>query len=836
MASAASQTALHHDGQFAIRLAPTQTVNPEASTWLATEEPAPQRSNTPARAVPQHPIPAMQEAFAESLEEVATGTLSQKPKLRTGDARARRDMLLDQDKAEGPPCPLWRYRPGQKCHEVRKLLAQISFGVYLLLNGMANSNAQVVSILQGHIDEVDEFLEVNMEDFNLAIEDLTKRLELLKLPMENLQVFEQMLEDRQFRLQIVDGNLKIEHILARTTTALVQSVQDINEGLKSTKEFTEYLSAQQDAAWRKARPDVIDIFEAMRGNTGGWLNAFVVLQGKSNSLNALINKLTTTVAAMDKKAGEVSRRTRFSVEPFSNQMSPTSNMASSEARSPPQSPQRRMSGGSDTSAGPRDSQYSITSSLVRESQYSVTSSSHPRDSQYSIQSSTSTARPESQYSTTSSQATVTPPASPKVALAPPRLSLRFSSVDRPEYFDIPIKRDTVIFNGNGDSDKILVTEDTSAANTPTIKVDDPFSDANAVNPEVKVATQSPPRSGPAQKIEPEPRIQYQASSPPRLKPALVMIPGNKKASPKEPELPPSPAVPKPSEDLYLLQPRTYTPVPPAPLPSPRIVEEVKTVVPEPAQPKGLFYDAPEAVLAPALQEKSSRRNLRPANPEASPQRPTPPQRLGSDDSGPPSARLLQQRQQALRQLSREDVRPNPTDARKSDASDGTKPTSLRERVSQKSTPPTSIQIPAPDAPVLQKPVFHSPSTYQNYQTFTGPPAEISTEKEVRQHSLPRPQQRIPAPHAQAAMRSSSSGLIVAHPPRTGSGQSGSDLSPPVFPGLIPSPHSDQQHFRPVRASPHSPLQQRPHTAGYGAVPPGHNNPYGGSMRGYSTLR
>ncbi len=119
-------------------------------------------------------------------------------------------------KSEDPPGALWRFRPGQKCHELRKLMAQISFGVYLLLNGMANSNVQVVTILQGHIDEIDEFLEIALDDFRVTSQDLSKRLDLLRLPMDNMTVFERMLEDRNFRLQIVEGNMQIEHILSRT--------------------------------------------------------------------------------------------------------------------------------------------------------------------------------------------------------------------------------------------------------------------------------------------------------------------------------------------------------------------------------------------------------------------------------------------------------------------------------------------------------------------------------------------------------------------------------------------------------------------------------------------
>lgn len=261
--------------------------------------------------MPRHPIPAMQEAFAESLAEATSGTLSLKPKLSVDTPQTRRDRLIDQDKSEGPPAALWRYRPGQNCHELRKLLAQIAFGVYLLLKGMANSNAQVVAILQGHIDEVDDYLRATMDDIGLAHQDLTARLEHLRLPLENISAFEEMLEDRAFRLRIVEGNVRIEHILSRTTTALVQIMQDVKEGLRSAQEFNTYLETEVvgEGSW-KADQDVADIFEAMRGNADGWLNAFFDLEEKSRALDILIAKLADMVTEMDKCAGEVSRRTR----------------------------------------------------------------------------------------------------------------------------------------------------------------------------------------------------------------------------------------------------------------------------------------------------------------------------------------------------------------------------------------------------------------------------------------------------------------------------------------------------------------------------------------------
>lgn len=262
--------------------------------------------------IPLHPIPSMQEAFAESLEEATRPGPSQKPKLKARDAKARREKLLDEDKSQGPPNRLWRFRPGQKCHELRKLVAQIAFGIELLIKGMANSNAQVLSILQGHIDEVDEFLETTMDDVNAATKDLNERLDFLKVPMENMEVFEKMLENRQFRLQIVEGNVKIEHILSRTSTAHAQTIRDVSEGLRAIKQFSQYLVDNEKGSWRKDRSDVSDVFEAMKGNTEGWYNAFTQIESNSTLLSGLLVRLSTVVAEIDQKAGEVSRRTRVS--------------------------------------------------------------------------------------------------------------------------------------------------------------------------------------------------------------------------------------------------------------------------------------------------------------------------------------------------------------------------------------------------------------------------------------------------------------------------------------------------------------------------------------------
>ncbi|KAI0874856.1 hypothetical protein GGS24DRAFT_322533 [Hypoxylon argillaceum] len=295
----------------------TPVVEPKPST-----EAMRQKTKEAAANVPIHPIPAMQPAFAESLLEATNNGGSVKPKLRFGDAKQRRTRLLDSPKGAGLHADTWRYRPGQQHHELWKLLAQVSFGVYLLLNGIANSNEQVVDILQNHIDEVDEFLETTLEDVNTALEDVRERIEFLKLPMENMKTFEEMLEDRDFRLQIVTGNEKIEHIIDRTTLALNAIFQDAEEGLKAVREFAVYLSSQNDRPWRQQRPEFGDIYDAMKGNAQGWYQALIDIQDSASSLDTMLANLSDIVVEMDQKAGEVSRRTRFSVAPFSGPTKP----------------------------------------------------------------------------------------------------------------------------------------------------------------------------------------------------------------------------------------------------------------------------------------------------------------------------------------------------------------------------------------------------------------------------------------------------------------------------------------------------------------------------------
>jgi hypothetical protein len=139
-------------------------------------------------------------------------------------------------------------------------------------------------------------------------------LKFLKMPLENIHIFDAMLEDRQFRLQIVTGNERIEHIIHRTASAMKDALKDVQQGLDATKEFAIYLAEEQEESdWKMLRPDMQKVYDAMKGNAEGWYKAYVALQTKGNHLGEILVQLGSIVAEMDKRAGQVSRKMRVCI-------------------------------------------------------------------------------------------------------------------------------------------------------------------------------------------------------------------------------------------------------------------------------------------------------------------------------------------------------------------------------------------------------------------------------------------------------------------------------------------------------------------------------------------
>lgn len=182
-----------------------------------------------------------------------------------------------------------------------------SFGMHLLHQQCAKSDDEVIKLLQGHVDEVDGFLERTTEDFDLAQHDINERIRYLQLPLEHGDVFDNMLMDRSFRTAMVDGNVKIEHIVDRTSLALTDSLKDVKKGSDGTKELARYLR-RLEKTWHGRDDAITEVFQAMMGNTEGWTAAFKELQDKGKELDKSLEHLRAIIAEIQRLVGIASRR------------------------------------------------------------------------------------------------------------------------------------------------------------------------------------------------------------------------------------------------------------------------------------------------------------------------------------------------------------------------------------------------------------------------------------------------------------------------------------------------------------------------------------------------
>lgn len=242
--------------------------------------------------------------------------------------------------------------------------------------------------------------------------------------------------------------------------------------------------------------------------------------------------------------------------------------------------------------------------------------------------------------------------------------------------------------------------------------------------------------------------------------------------------------------LYILQPRTYTPIPPAPIPSPRVSDvpepTARISIPSRGSPDELsiHIEAEEDLAEPSDEVRETVLTVPPRDSR----------RVPSMTAQPKPLQIKPLQVKPLHVQPARNLQSNHSQ-RQSRSSDkevvlGHK-TSLRERVSLKGEVPKAIHVPPVNAHEFQRPRYATPqgsprSQKQQPQQIQQPPGSS------RGPTMPR--------HPDALRR---------HQTATGN----SDFNPPVFPSLLPSPASERQHFRPVQASPHSPLQQRPHTAG-----------------------
>ncbi|KAN0072513.1 hypothetical protein V8E54_009442 [Elaphomyces granulatus] len=247
---------------------------------------------------PVHPVPVLQGPFEESIIE--SDNRPQDEGLMEMDAQSRRDQLL-QNKEYIRMCGgTWRQMSHERYHPLWKLIAQISFGMHLLVKGLAKSEVDVMKILQRHVDELDTFLERTTEDFLLAQNDIEDRLKYLRLPLENLSVFDQMLEDPGFRQSVINDNEMLNYIMERSTTAMNDAFKDTRKGIDAVKTLGGYLEGLGNE-WQHRSYNLDAVYQVMIGNVEGWHAAFSKLQNTGDSL-------AISLAGLKKAISEIRRR------------------------------------------------------------------------------------------------------------------------------------------------------------------------------------------------------------------------------------------------------------------------------------------------------------------------------------------------------------------------------------------------------------------------------------------------------------------------------------------------------------------------------------------------
>ncbi|PWY64540.1 hypothetical protein BO70DRAFT_203502 [Aspergillus heteromorphus CBS 117.55] len=253
----------------------------------------------------RHPIPQLQGPFEESIIESIE--LQKSERITNLDAQSRRRNLIERPEYERLCGRKWRQRADERYHPLWKLTAQMSFGVHLLFEGLAKSDVEVLKILQVHVDEIDGFIGRTSEDFLIIQIDVRTRTQYLKLPLQNLDIFDEMLDERSFRLSMIDYNDRIEHAIERFTAAIRDALKDVQKGREAIGALWAYLRrAAQENDPLSAK--MLAVYKAMLANSEGWNVAFSKLYRRGFALQSALFQLGLAITEMQRRVGVASRK------------------------------------------------------------------------------------------------------------------------------------------------------------------------------------------------------------------------------------------------------------------------------------------------------------------------------------------------------------------------------------------------------------------------------------------------------------------------------------------------------------------------------------------------
>jgi hypothetical protein len=281
---------------------PHENENHKANDW---HEP-PQK---PIMSFPIHPLPGMQGSFEESMLEATSGTGSQIP---SKPLETRQQLLCREPDASELAWNFtynchWRYQARGKYHPLLKTTSQIVFGVHLLHQHMEKSVADVADILLKHVNELDSFLQRANEDLEGSLKDMLFRRKCLMVPMEHVNEFDRLLDDRAYRAQLLDGNVTIERTIHRMSQMLNDYLVDMSTFREANHELEHYLVSIGNK-WTAMNEDVGRIYSAMCGNTGGWAHFLQSLVAKTEKLGVVLVQVSSYCNEIEKRCGAASRR------------------------------------------------------------------------------------------------------------------------------------------------------------------------------------------------------------------------------------------------------------------------------------------------------------------------------------------------------------------------------------------------------------------------------------------------------------------------------------------------------------------------------------------------
>ncbi|KAF2018307.1 hypothetical protein BU24DRAFT_168225 [Aaosphaeria arxii CBS 175.79] len=261
---------------------------------------------------PIHPLSSMQGPFEESIlaSTVEGGYVPfQNP---NKSVEKRQEMICKDGEASELDWNFtynchWRHHARGKYHPLLMTIAQIVFGVHLLHQHLEKSVADVAEILLKHVNELDAFLQRANEDIEGSLKDMLFRRKCLKVPMEHVNEFDRLLDDRTYRAQLLDGNITIERTINRMSQMLNDYLVDMSTYRDANTELDMYLASIGNT-WTSHNDDVARIYSAMCGNTAGWSQFLQSLVAKAEKLGVVLVQVSSYCHEIEKRCGAASRR------------------------------------------------------------------------------------------------------------------------------------------------------------------------------------------------------------------------------------------------------------------------------------------------------------------------------------------------------------------------------------------------------------------------------------------------------------------------------------------------------------------------------------------------